>query len=56
VLGDLVNPEDVLTMTDWAGIGLTILVGYPLLAAFARWLEREETRAELPPVNRKIRR
>jgi len=45
-------------MTDWAAIGLTIIIGLPLLAAFARWLEREEVRAELPPppVNRKIRR
>lgn len=51
-------PEDVLTMTDWAAIGLTIALGFPLLAAFARWLEREEVRGDIPPtpVNRKIRR
>lgn len=44
-------------MTDWAGIGLTI-IGFSFIVVFARWLEREEVRAELPPppVNRKIRR
>ena len=45
-----------LSLLDWIVVLGGSIGSLPLLFAFSRWLEKEEVRADLPPVNRKLHR